>query len=265
MEAFKNRELGVYNTDINIIGSLKDCSVIIKAIASNFDESDSVDELMNERNEFNLRTDKSRKRIEASVNKSFLQFKNQDHEDLIKAIFSDRVPQQDKELALLWQFALNNQLFLDLTSHVFVKNYYSGRIGISKDDIIAYLKEFISQNKSLDISWSENTINIIGAKYLNLMSKLGFLNTGRDKTFKHIRPSSEVQVLFLYFANLYAPNQKNILTNDFLPIGFIHSDDLQARLKKLSLKGFFNLTFNGVDLNIELTHSYKGICDALYN
>jgi hypothetical protein len=25
------------------------------------------------------------------------------------------------------------------------------------------------------------------------------------------------------------------------------------------------MNFNGVALNIELTHSYKGICDALYN
>ena len=40
---------------------------------------------------------------------------------------------------------------------------------------------------------------------------------------------------------------------------------LHSRLKKLSLKGFFNMDFNGVALNIELTHSHEGICDALYN
>jgi len=50
-----------------------------------------------------------------------------------------------------------------------------------------------------------------------------------------------------------------------LPISFVPSEDVQDRLKKLSLKGFFNMNFNGVALNIELTHSYKGICDALYN
>ena len=39
--------------------------------------------------------------------------------------------------------------------------------------------------------------------------------------------------------------------------------EYQERLKKLSLKGYFNMDFNGVELNIELTHSYKGICDVL--
>jgi hypothetical protein len=50
-----------------------------------------------------------------------------------------------------------------------------------------------------------------------------------------------------------------------LPLSFIPSVDVQDRLKKLSLKGFFNMNFNGVALNVELTQSYKGICDALHN
>ena len=86
-----------------------------------------------------------------------------------------------------------------------------------------------------------------------------------NKSFRHIRPSSEAQVLFLYFAKLFAPNMGNILINEFLPLSFIPQEDILERLKKLSLKGFFHMNFNGVALNIELTHSYKGICDVLYN
>jgi hypothetical protein len=72
-------------------------------------------------------------------------------------------------------------------------------------------------------------------------------------------------VLFLYFAKLFSPRTNNILANELLPISFIPLEDIQERLKKLSLKGYFNMNFNGVALNIELTHSYKGVCDALYN
>lgn len=266
MEPLNNTtELGVYDTAINVIGGLRDCSVIFKAIHSHFSQSDSLTELLNQRNEFNLRTVKSRTRIEREVRKEFLQFKNEDHQELIRGIFSEWVPQQDKELVVVWQFALNNGLFREITSRVFVKTYYSGRANISKDDITAYLKEFLRQNESLQISWSENTINTLSTKYLNLMSKLGFLSTGRVKSFRHIRPSSEAQVLFLYFAKLFSPSASNILTNELLPISFIPSEDIQVRLKKLSLKGFFNMDFNGVAVNIELSHSYKGICDALYN
>lgn len=97
------------------------------------------------------------------------------------------------------------------------------------------------------------------------MSKLGFVSSGRIKTFIHVRPSSEAQVVFLYFAKLYSPNASNILTNELLPISFIPSEDIQERLKRLSLKGLFNMNFNGVALNIELIHSYKGVCDVLYS
>lgn len=266
MERLNNEtELGVYNTAINVIGGLRDCTVIFKAVDSHFSQSDSLKELVNQRNEFNLRTEMSRTRIEREVRKVFLQFENEDHQELIQGIFSERVPLQDKELVLVWQFALNNRLFRDITSRVFVKAYYSGRASISKEDITAYLKEFLLKNESLQISWSESTINTLSTKYLNLMSKLGFLSTGRVKSFKHIRPSSEVQVLFLYFAKLFSPSASNILTNELLPISFIPSVDIHDRLKKLSLKGLFNMNFNGVALNIELTHSYKGVCDALYN
>ena len=257
--------LNSYDTNINIIGGLKDCSVIFKAINSYFNHSDSPKDLISQRNEFYLRTEKSRVRIELSIRKTFLYFLSQEHKDLLQGIFSQPVPLQDKELVLVWQFALNNRLFREISSRVFAKTYYSGRASISKDDITAYLKEFLPQNESLGISWSENTINTLSTKYLNLMSKLGFLSPGRVKSFKHIRPSSEAQVLFLYFAKLLSPSASNILTNELLPISFVPSEDVQDRLKKLSLKGFFNMNFNGVALNIELTHSYKGICDALYN
>jgi hypothetical protein len=266
MERLNNTtKLAVYNTAINVIGGLRDCNAILKSIDSYFSQTDSLKEFVNQRNEFNLRTEKSRTRVEREVRKAFLQFKNADHQELIQKIFSENIPLQDKELVLVWQFALNNRLFNEITSQVFSKTYYSGRASISKDDITAYLKELLNENKSLELNWSESTINTLSTKYLNLMSKLGFLSPGRVKSFKHIRPSSEVQVLFLYFAKLYSPSASNILANEFLPISFIPTEDIQDRLKKLSLKGFFNMNFNGVALNVELTYSYKGICDALYN
>lgn len=258
-------DLGIYDTTINVIGGLRDSTIIFKAIDSHFSHSDSFKDLVHQRNEFNLRTEKSRTRIEHALKKTFLQFVNKDHEALLHGIFREKVPLQDKELVLLWQFALNNRLFREITKRVFVKIYYSGRATISKDDIIAYLKDFLSQDSALQISWSQSTISTLSTKYLNLMSKLNFVSSGRVKSFHHIKPSSEAQVLFLYFAKLYEPTMGNILTNELLPLNFVPSDDLYERLKKLSLKGFFDLNFNGVALNIELTYDYKGISDALYN
>lgn len=259
------KNLNIYNTAINVIGGIKDYSVIFEAIDSHFSQSDSLKVLVNQRNGFNLRTERSRIRIEREFRKAFLQFKSDDHEALVQGIFTEQVPLQDKELVLLWQFALNNRLFREISSRVFVKTYFSGRASISKDDITAYLKDFLWQNKSLEIKWSENTINTLSTKYLNIMCKLGFLKSGRVKSFNHVKPSSEAQVLFLYFAKLLSPNESNILNNEMLPISFVPSEDVNNRLKRLSLKGFFNMSFDGVALNVELIYSYKGIFDALYN
>jgi hypothetical protein len=136
---------------------------------------------------------------------------------------------------------------------------------LSQNDIIAYLKEYLSNNKNLGLKWSEATITTLSTKYLNLMTKLNFLDGRRIKTFSQTKPSADSLVLFVYFAKLYAPESCDILKNDMLPLSFVAPEDILERLKKLSLKGLFKMNFNGVALNIELTHSYKGICDALYN
>lgn len=258
-------ELGDYDTTINVIGGLRDCGVIYKAIESHFNEGDTLKDLISERNEFHLRTERSRERIERGVKGAFLHFKNQDHKDLIQSVFSGNASIQEKELILVWQFALSNRLFREISSQVFVNAYFSGRTSLSKEDIIAYLKEFLNQNKPLNLNWSENTINTLSTKYLNLMTKLNFLEGARKKSFRYIKMPAEPLTLFLYFAKLYDPENNNILTNDMLPLLFVGIEDLRERLKKLSLKGFFNMNFNGVALNIELTHSYQKICDVLYN
>jgi len=253
-----------YDTSINIIGGLKDSHVIYKAIESFFDEADSLDDLISVRNEFNLRTERSRSRVERAVKGNFLNFINQDHQDLVKSIFLGDIPSAEKNLILFWQYSLSNRLFFDISSHVFMRQYFSGRTQLSKDDIIAYLKEFLVQNKQLNLKWSESTINTLSTKYLNFMAKIDFLEGKRTKSFKHIKISAEFLVIFLYFSKLFDSNNNNILKNELLPLSFVSSEDLVDRLKKLSAKGFFNMNFNGVDLNIELTHSYKGICNVLY-
>lgn len=264
-EASNKNNHGDYDTAINIIGGLKDCNILSKVIASHFNEDDTLNDLITETNEFNIRTEKSRVRIKKAINSVFLQFKNEHHQDLIKTIFIDNAKPLEKELMLFWHFSLNNRLFREISTTVFSKAYYSGRIGLSKDDIIAYLKALLAQNKSLNLNWSETTISTLATKYLNFMTKLNFLEGGRNKSFRHIKPTAQSIVLFLYLAKLHDPENNNILTNDLLPLSFVALEDIQDRLKKLSLKGYFNMNFNGVALNIELTHSYKGICDAIFN
>ena len=216
------------------------------------------------RNELNLRTQRSKVRVELPVRRSFLEFYNLDHQELMRAIFKQHLPLSERALVLFWQFALNNRLFREISLHVYIKAYSSGRSGLTKDDIAAYIKESVSLHKAVKLTWSESTINTLSSKYLNIMTKLNFVEGKRIKSFKAIRPTAESLCIFLYLAKLYDSVSHNILTNELLPLSFMPTDDLKERLKKLSMKGYFNMDFNGVALNIELTHSYKGICDVLY-
>ncbi|MBA7540274.1 hypothetical protein ES705_32569 [subsurface metagenome] len=81
-----------YDTTINVIGGLRDCGVIFKAIESHFSHKDTLKDLISGRNEFNLRTERSRKRIERAINRSFLTFKNKDHRNLIQSLIMGNGP-----------------------------------------------------------------------------------------------------------------------------------------------------------------------------
>jgi len=261
-----NNSIEVSNYDVTtiVIGGLKDLNLIFKAIESCFDNNDSVEELISVRNEFNIRSEKSRLRIESAVKQAFLQFKNQDHKNLIQCVFQSDAPLAEKQLVLFWQFVLNNRLFREISSCVFMKMYFSGRSYISKDDVIAYLKDLFNNNDNQNVSWSESTINILAGKYLTLMTKLNFLEGTRTKSFRHIKTSTEALVFFLYIAKIHGPEISNILLNDMLNFSFIAHEDFLDRLKKLSLKGLIKMNYNGVALNVELLHSYREICDVLY-
>jgi len=260
-----NEHFDEYNTAIKDIAGIKDYSLIFNILEAYFDEPDSTNSLITDENEFDIRTSKTRSKVSWALNKTILQFVSEDHKDLASKIFQEKIPLQDKKFAFLWHFCLNNRLFREITINVFTKVYFSGRAQISKEDIIAYIKDISDKNDPAKPNWSEETIYRLATKYLSLMTKFDFVTTGRIKSFNHIRPSTEALVLFLYFAILYSPGKKNIMKNELLPTCFIAVEDIQSRLKKLSMKGFFNVTFNGLALNIELTHSHKEICDALYS
>ena len=256
-----------YNTVIKDIAGIKDYSEIFNVINAYFSDPDSTEAMITDENKFDVRTYKTRTKVSWAMNKSILQFVSEEHKALASWVFREDIPLQDKNFAFLWHFCLTNRLFREITLCVFTKAYFSGRAQISKEDIIAYIKDISDKSDSpgTPSPWSEETIYRLATKYLNLMSKFGFVSSGRVKAFNHIRPSTEALVIFLYFASSYAPLTKNILENELLSASFISADDIHERLKKLSIKGYFDMNFNGLTLNIELTHSHKEICHALYS
>lgn len=259
----KLEEQNEYNTTIKDIAGIGDITLLYDFLSDQNSLSDNSETLQSTTITLGVRTEKTTSKVLWAIKKTLLVYYGEEHKELIIDLFSKNIPSEDKAFIFFWHFSLMNKLFRDISVNVFSTVYYSGRVSISQDDIIPYIKEI--KGKSGQPLWSDSTIYRLATKYLSLMTKLNFVETGRIKYFKNIRPSSEAQILFLYFAKLYTQDASNILNNKLLPLSFIPIEDLNNRLKKLSIKGFFNMNFNGVNLNIELTHNYKRICDALYN
>ena len=76
----------LYNTDINIIGSIPDYNIVSKAIALHSQTKDALEDCIIKNNEFDFRTEKSRKRFVAALYSAFINFKNEHHKELIEKI-----------------------------------------------------------------------------------------------------------------------------------------------------------------------------------
>ncbi len=165
-----------YNTDVNIIGSIKELNVIQKAFEAYFAENDSIDSLIKDRNEFVYNTNKTTSRIASGIESAFIKFKNKEHSEIYKILFTNNYSTELLNYAIFLQFAVNNELFLLITKDVFIKTLMSGRIGIKTDDIYSYIKNAIEAGIITGVNWSESTLKIIPNKYLNFMGKLGFID-----------------------------------------------------------------------------------------
>lgn len=250
-----------YDTSINIIGSIKELDTIVSLL-----KAELYPDLYNrDRVKLNLeiRSEKSVSRIEHGVRKAFLSFKNEEHEKFIYKLFSKQLNKFDMSFLLYWQFLATNLLFREITERVFVKYYFDGRAYIDSDDILGFLVEL--KKGSLEIVWSELTLKVLASKYLNLMSKFGFIKKeGRRLEYSYITLSSKMQVLLLYFSRFYPWESNSKLSNELAKLSFIPQEDLVQRYKVLSKEGLFDMSYNGEFINIEFNNDIESVIDVLF-
>jgi len=258
-EAYSHEEQ--YDTSINIIGSIKELDTISNLIKAELYPDIKDRELI--RQELGIRTEKSISRIEHGVKKAFMSFVSDEHERFFHKIFSKDLNKADMSFILYWQLLVTNPLFREMTSGLFVKYYFEGRVYIDTDDVLGYVVELRNKNES--VVWSESTIKIIANKYLNLMAKLGFLEKkGRKKVFVYATLSPELQVIALYFSKFYPSGSSNVLSKELARLSFIPQEDLVHKYKKLSKNGLFDMSFNGEALTFNMNDDIERVIDVLY-
>jgi hypothetical protein len=242
----------LYNTDINIIGSIPNYQLILKTLKMYSKNSDKIEEMIIKNNEFDFRTERSRKRFLSGVESAFLSFKNEEYKKLIKNLFDTKLTSESENMILFWQLLINNKLFFDITKEVFLKEYYSGKVSFSKEYVIAFIKDLIFNNDDLKGKWGESTINTIASKYLTILKKLDLLEGSKIKKFKNIYLSDESFLIFLQIIKNIESSNINILKSIYINFSFISEENLLFRIKSFAKKGLLNMNFDGKILKIEL-------------
>lgn len=244
-------KLKEFDVSIIPIGSIHDYYLIYDALEYFARNDSSFADKLIIRNEYDIRTEESRKRFLRAININFLRFNNKNHENMIKKIFNKNLSSDVKNLILFWQFSLSNILFKEFTSEFYLKYYFAGRNNLHKEDLTALIKNIIENNPELKTKWSESTSKNLVSKYLTVLKKLGLAEGIQKKTIKHINMSNEALLIFICFVLTANPEKSNFLENSFLPFSLMSKDEFINRVKKLSLKDIIQMSFNGNELRIE--------------
>ena len=254
-----------YNGDINSLGGIQDFHLIYEALRSYFQGDDDFKERLVEKNEFAIRTAQGRGRFYRGIKSSVLKFKNEEHHDLYQSFFQQLNEDVPYNLLLFWLLCQNNVLFEKLTREVYLKYYFNGKVSITGDEVFAYLLHLQETEKSFgDLKWTRKTMIPIASKYLTILRKLDLLDGKQKKQLKHVHVSDKALVIYLYIMKSCFPELSNILKSDFLIFSFLTPQRFSEQIKKTAQKGWFEMTYNGTNLNIDTTINYNQLAYVLF-
>lgn len=198
----------------------------------------------------NGRTLSSNKRYSEALNKTFFYFEFESHKRLLTTWISSSVIREEKKLrALALQFFANDLLFRLLFNECFLPIFESGRMGINKHDVIAFLDEQI-RNGRVDVEWSRETIDTVSRKYLTVLKKLGFLEGKVKKTIKEPLVGTDFMIFFHYWLIATGEN-KNVFQSPFFPFLMLSREKYHFLMKQPEIRRNLDWHFTGDKFTVE--------------
>lgn len=252
------------NSDINIIGSIPDFSLIQASLELFAKGKGQIDlkELVVTNNTFDFRTESARTRFLTAVNGSILVFTNETHKALIENLFNTPGHETVKRKVIFWQLLFGNELFLSISKNVYAKAYFSGRTTLNGKEVFAYLKDFQTVSPKLK-SFSDSTLDRIASKYLTILKKLEMVSGSFKKQILNVRLTEYETLYFVYLVMSVDSSTRDILKNPYREFFFLEKSELVQALKNIKYMPFIDLTSTGETLNVELKLSPKELVDAI--
>lgn len=242
------------NSDINILGSLPDWNLI------NVFLKESIDAMLKNGGIYSytsIKTDKSVKRFEKAITATFLQYKNDEIQYLLKSILHEEEISNDSLFMLFWNGSVNNELLHYLNIHVYFPAFYSGRLVLKKEEVSACIIELKETEQGIK-NWTIETINTVGRKYLTLLKKLNLMEGSQNKTIVHPYLNDKMFVLFVYWITAIE-SKSNLLESEWLKYSFFDRPVFIERLMQKKFSNYFQLLYTGDKLNIEALVPYSTI------
>ncbi len=246
------------NTDLNILGGLPDWNLI------NVFLGDSIGSLSKETGAHSyttIKTFKSVKRFEKAISDTVLKFHNSEVGTLIRNMLTSEKITSDSLLMLFWNASFNNDLFNYLNSNVYFPYFYSGRISIRNDEVVACLKDLSERELQLK-EWADYTLGKVASKYLTLLKKLNLMEGVLHKTILHPYLSDKMFILYVYWLTAIE-SKSNLLESEWLKYSFSDKAVFIERLMQKKFAKYFQLSYTGDKLKIETTMPYEKIYHAI--
>jgi len=246
------------NSDINILGGLPDFNLILVLLSKDTNTS-----LLNEPSHTytNIKTDKSVKRFTKAITDTALGFKNKEVGQLIKTILEVETISNDSLLLIFWNASYNNELLNYLNTEIYFLAFYSGRISIKPDEVVACLKDLKEREIELK-KWSDSTLKITASKYLTLLKKFHLMEGSLNKTIVHPYLNDKMFVLFVYWLKAIE-SKSNLMESEQLKYSFCEIPVFIERLMQKKFAKYFQFNYTGDKLKIETTVPYEKIYYAI--
>ena len=246
------------NSDINVLGSLPDWN-LIKVFIS--EDMSSIREKGGLHTYTTIKTNKSVKRFEKAIKATLILNKKRELEEIVRQAIKVSIITEDTLLLLFWNASANNELLFHLNKKVFFPAFYSGRVSIKNDEVVACIKD-LKQSESDLQKWSEITITTTASKYLTLLKKFGLMEGSVNKSIVYPHLSDRLFVLFCYWVAAIS-DKLNLVDSPWLSYCFSEKQAFLDRLLQKKFSKYFNVVYTGDKLSIEPIIPYESIYEHI--
>lgn len=246
------------NSDINVLGSIADYNLIIDYIKATQDPKQGSSDFQAYSN---IKTTQSFKRYERAIKSTLLKFTHVNLEHLVIDDLLNQGITSKSLLLLFWNSSINNEFLHYLNTKVFFPAYYSGRISIKKEEVIACIRE-LRQKETAIQEWTDSTIDVTARKYIALLVKFTLMSGGHVKAINHPFIDDRLLILFVYWLLAIEP-KPNILKSQWLIYSLMEKEVFIERITHKSFRKYISFQYSGDNLKIEPVIKYEELHDKL--